>query len=262
MDGRLGEHNGCVLRAASRPLLPVRGLGVVHRVWGGQHSVPVDRKVNPRPMLPLATPSQRDSMPDAHVDVCGPEPHTSRVAAQVERDQRPHADCLRHWHEGLVGERALGPGAPSLVVPPPRACFRRAGEFSTARGSGTPTQGSCARVTRPRTRVGPLRNPLGRPVPTTAPLRLCGRPPKWAPRFLGATRRGLVWGGVGLHHVPTTPLVYHHLPTVLRLDPPSSVPSLSPWVSLSLLLYLLLSFLCSFLSRHRLEESPLDSSPL
>ena len=51
----------------------------------------------------------------------GPEPHTSEVAAQVERAQRPDANALWHWVEGLAGERALGPIAPSLVVWPPSA---------------------------------------------------------------------------------------------------------------------------------------------
>ena len=32
-------------------------------------------------------------------------------------------------------------------------------------------------------------------MPTTAPMRPCGRPQKWAPGLLGATRGGLVWGG-------------------------------------------------------------------
>ena len=49
------------------------------------------------------------------------EPHTSRVAAQVERAVRPDGDALGLWAEGLAGDRAAGPRAPSLAVPPPRA---------------------------------------------------------------------------------------------------------------------------------------------
>ena len=53
--------------------------------------------------------------------MCRPEPHTSRVAAHIERAQRPDAHTLRHWGEGLARERAPSPGAPSLSVPPPSA---------------------------------------------------------------------------------------------------------------------------------------------
>ena len=55
------------------------------------------------------------------MEMCGPELHTSRVAAQVERPQRPAANAPPHWAEGLAGERAPGPRAPSLAVPLPGA---------------------------------------------------------------------------------------------------------------------------------------------
>ena len=219
-------------------------------------------KWTPFPLPPLAAPSQRDPMLEGHVKVCGPEPHTSRVAAQVERAWRPHVDALWHWAEGLAGERAPGPGPPSLAVPP-RGAFvcrriRRAGGFGTARGSRRPTQESCARATRPRTRVGPLRSPLGEPVLTTVPMRRCGRPQKCAPRLLGATGGGVVWGG-GLASTtspspasnPPPPLVYHHLPTGLAvtLAPPS------------LLFSSFFSFFLLFRSPRRSQDLPLDSSP-
>ena len=119
IDGRLGEGGGGVPRAANRPLVLVLGGGVVHGAWGGQHSSPLDRKLDPLPLPPLAAPSQRDPMLGGHVEVCGPEPHTSRVAAQVEQGQRSRTDALRDWAEGLAGERAPGLGAPSLAIPPP-----------------------------------------------------------------------------------------------------------------------------------------------
>ena len=123
-------------------------------------------------------------------------------------------------------------------------CFPRAGEFGTARGVERPTQGSCARGTRLQTRVDSLCSPLGGPVPTTAQVRACRWPRKWALGLLGAIGGGLAcwggWGGFGLHHVPLPllqhpippPLVQHHLPTLLLLDPPP-VASLSRWLSLS-----------------------------
>ena len=83
-DGRLGERGGGVPRAAPRPLILVPGGGIVHGAWGDQQSNPLDHKVDPLPLPPLAAPSQRDPMLKGHVEVCGPEPHTSRVAAQVE----------------------------------------------------------------------------------------------------------------------------------------------------------------------------------
>ena len=104
-----------------RPLVLVLGGGVIHGAWGGQHNSPLDRKVDPLPLPPLAAPSQRDPVLEGHVEVCGPEPHILLVAAKVERAQRPHVDALRHWAEGLFGERARGPGAPSLAVLPPGA---------------------------------------------------------------------------------------------------------------------------------------------
>ena len=64
------------------------------------------------------TPFRRDPMLEGHVEMCGPEPHTSRVAAQVEQAQGPDANALWHWAEGLAGERARGPHAPSLAIPP------------------------------------------------------------------------------------------------------------------------------------------------
>ena len=57
-------------------------------------------------------------------------------------------------------------------------------------------------------------------MPTTALLRPCGRPRKWAPGLLGPTAGGLAWwggwAGVGLHHVP--------LP-ILPTSPPPLPPS-------------------------------------
>ena len=120
-DGRFGERGGGVLRAVPQPLVLVLRSGVVYGAWGGQDSNPLDRKVDPLPLPPLAAPSQRDPMLEGHVETCGPEPHTSRVAAQVERAQQPDANALWHWAKGLAGERAPGPRAPSLAVPPPSA---------------------------------------------------------------------------------------------------------------------------------------------
>ena len=74
--------------------------------------------MEPLPLPPLAAPSQGDPMLEGHVEMCSCEPHTSRVAAQLERAQRPHADALRHCAEGLAGERAADPRHPSLAVPP------------------------------------------------------------------------------------------------------------------------------------------------
>ena len=88
---------------------------------GGHYNSPLDRKVDPLPLPLLAAPSQRDAMLEGHMEMCGPEPHTSRVATQVERAQRPHVDALRHWAEEAAGERAPGPRAPALAVPPPSA---------------------------------------------------------------------------------------------------------------------------------------------
>ena len=84
-DDRLGERSGGVLHAAPRPLVLVLGGGVMHGAWGGQHNSRLDRKVDPLPLPPQAAPSQRDPMLEGHFELCGPEPHTSWVAAQVER---------------------------------------------------------------------------------------------------------------------------------------------------------------------------------
>ena len=84
------------------------------------------------------------------MEVCGPEPHTSWVAVQVKRAQRPHDDALRHWPKGLAGERAPDPGAPSLAVAPSGAfVFAVPANRAPHEGAEDPLKGHF-RVRRPR----------------------------------------------------------------------------------------------------------------
>ena len=57
-----------------RPLMLVLGGWVIPRAGGSQHNSPLDRKVDPFSLPPLAAPSQQDPMLHGHVEVCGPLP--------------------------------------------------------------------------------------------------------------------------------------------------------------------------------------------
>ena len=117
-DGCLGEHSGGVPRAAPQPLVLVLRGGVVDVARGCQDCSSLDRKVDPLPLLPLTTPSERDPKVEGHVETYGLELHTPRVAAQVEPAQRPDANAVWHWAKGFARERAPGAPVPSLAISP------------------------------------------------------------------------------------------------------------------------------------------------
>ena len=88
--------------------------------------------------------------------MCGPEQHTSRFAAQVERAQRPDADALGTRLRGRRGEGAKFRRALARCPATRCFCFPRAGEFGTAQGGERPTQESHVRATCARTRAALL----------------------------------------------------------------------------------------------------------